>query len=485
MEIGDPENNAYAYRQENRKGSIPCSVFLFLALLVSANILLAQKSNSGAPPATKGAAVSPELSRSVREYGAKGDGMSDDYAAIHAAVDALGSGGGTLHFPPGSYRIGRASGRLLFNGGLEIAGLHNITVDFAPGAQIYMDNINPSTGLGDQLHGILISRGATHIRLINPKVVWHWQDGKVKRSIGDCIRVFGGKDSSSSDVVDDVLIQGGHFEQCPGNGVQTLGATRVKIFGNTIESTGGDGINANAGNQITIQNNTITSSGDDAIGLIVYYDPQKLCLTNDCGWGFNSSDIKSWNLNDSAVTGNTARFCIGGIHTSGVYNVAVTGNTIENSRLVGLTDVSDKTGSIACGGVFACPLMASKGVTFTGNRVTGTRLGILVQSYNSTLSDSDDWIFHDVTFVNNTIQDTPANEDSIRVWTARGVHFKGHKVTATKNNSGIRLYEAADSTVIDMTLSGTGTGNAILIGSKTYTNFVNLVRTNSKGEPSP
>lgn len=41
---------------------------------------------------------------SVTEYGAKGDGTSDDTASIQKAVD---SGGGGLHFPKGTYRITR------------------------------------------------------------------------------------------------------------------------------------------------------------------------------------------------------------------------------------------------------------------------------------------------------------------------------------------------------------------------------------------
>jgi hypothetical protein len=71
---------------------------------------------SGGPgPATAGAilpagpdgddraALGPTLD--VRRYGAKGNGQADDTAAIQAAIDAAGRGGGTLVFPPGTYLV--------------------------------------------------------------------------------------------------------------------------------------------------------------------------------------------------------------------------------------------------------------------------------------------------------------------------------------------------------------------------------------------
>jgi pectate lyase-like protein len=48
-------------------------------------------------------AVSNEIS--VKSFGAKGDGQADDASAIRAAIDAVPVGG-SLDFPPGTYRIG-------------------------------------------------------------------------------------------------------------------------------------------------------------------------------------------------------------------------------------------------------------------------------------------------------------------------------------------------------------------------------------------
>lgn len=56
-------------------------------------------------PAAIGAVALDSLAINVKDHGAKGDGVTDDRAAIASAIAAQPPVGGTLYFPPGTYMI--------------------------------------------------------------------------------------------------------------------------------------------------------------------------------------------------------------------------------------------------------------------------------------------------------------------------------------------------------------------------------------------
>jgi hypothetical protein len=72
----------------------------------------------------------------VKGYGAVGNGATDDRAAILSAEAAMGVGGGTLFFPPGTYRIATSltllpTTNLFFPGGAVLAPAAGTTVRIA------------------------------------------------------------------------------------------------------------------------------------------------------------------------------------------------------------------------------------------------------------------------------------------------------------------------------------------------------------------
>jgi hypothetical protein len=59
----------------------------------------------------------------VRNYGATGDGETDDTSAIQDAIDdAFAAGGGVVHFPPGDYKVGGTGLCLLLKSGVHLRG---------------------------------------------------------------------------------------------------------------------------------------------------------------------------------------------------------------------------------------------------------------------------------------------------------------------------------------------------------------------------
>lgn len=75
----------------------------------------------GLPEAAQAAGLTPVTAYSVKDYGAVGNGTTDDRAAIQAALDAVGTVGGAVFFPPGDYVV---SGPLAPKASTLIFGSH-------------------------------------------------------------------------------------------------------------------------------------------------------------------------------------------------------------------------------------------------------------------------------------------------------------------------------------------------------------------------
>ncbi|HQX49957.1 MAG TPA: glycosyl hydrolase family 28-related protein [Planctomycetaceae bacterium] len=73
---------------------------LFLSLIIATTSLSAEPADPFSDGTPESAATT-----SVKDFGARGDGVADDTAAIQSAIDSVANQGGTLLFPPGNYLV--------------------------------------------------------------------------------------------------------------------------------------------------------------------------------------------------------------------------------------------------------------------------------------------------------------------------------------------------------------------------------------------
>ena len=152
---------------------------------------------SGAPAGCTNAPAS-RLTVNVRDKGAKGDGRTDDAAAIQRAIDEVGGKGGTVFVPDGTYMVDGigpnritlknrmtfklspgATLRTIPNGEthsavLTIAGVSNVTVT---GGTLEGDRDRHQGTTGEWGHGIRVELGAQQISISEITIKDMWGDG--------------------------------------------------------------------------------------------------------------------------------------------------------------------------------------------------------------------------------------------------------------------------------------------------------------------
>jgi Pectate lyase superfamily protein len=184
------------------------SAVLFGALL-SAGLILAPGAGAqqiapreGAPPASAPRACetapASSLVVSVKEKGAKGDGRTDDTAAIQAAIDAVAGTGGTVLVPGGTYMVSAVGKRRVTLGSdmtlklastailkaiptsskkysvLAISGVSNVTVS---GGTLEGEREAHLGRSGEAGMGIRIDRGAKQVTIRGVTSKKMWGDG--------------------------------------------------------------------------------------------------------------------------------------------------------------------------------------------------------------------------------------------------------------------------------------------------------------------
>ena len=279
---------------------------------------------------------------SATDFGAVGDGGTDNTAALQRAFDYAKANNMQVYIQPGNYMhsgVVRADSIVVFGGGDET----QLIAVTAGQEALVLTGQNPAL-YNVQMAGVALSR------LDNNELA--------QVLVQD----------ASGFTVENV-----HVVSSSSVGIFTIGGTNGSILHNTIERTLADGIYTTvASSHVTVANNLTIATGDDAISVSSYTgDPD---YTHDITIK-NNTVIGNWELrkitvngghnitiSDNYIDGGTAGVAVGSESewgTRDVYDVLVTGNTIQHTTFTG-------EGTIG-GGASLYSNVGAADLTLTGN----------------------------------------------------------------------------------------------------------------------
>ncbi len=395
----------------------------------------------------------------VKDYGAVGDGITDDSAAIKAAQAALTSGE-RLYFPAGDYRF--AQQNPAGNAAILIKGLSNVTVEFQPGARLLMDNLN-AAGNGTS-HGIRVEGSASNVTILNATIEWTTRPSN--RSFGDGISVLGWPSDSpppagwsgSTGTVSNVSIINVRVVNSPQAGVVVMGSSDVTVTNLTAVGTLADGLHLNANRRVTVNGLVAQNTGDDGLAFVTYYDPSQPWTYGPTDGPFNQSGVGEWNNSGSTatnitVTGGRAN----GFRVQGGYDIKISDVTVTDKEL------GFQVNSAIATGPGDWTSLASRNIDISNVTINGAQTGVVLATNN--ISGTEDpmwWDFSGVVISDVTINDsknwslaveTPATQTSrFAGVTLRNIYAETGDVPTGGGNGGILLASLRDAVIDNVRL---------------------------------
>ena len=278
----------------------------------------------------------------VRDFGAKGDGVAKDTAAIQKAIDAAGKqGGGTVLVPPGKY----------LSGTIHLKSY--VTLHLDNGATILASTDNGDFDAYETLPFQSVSDEETtffHYGLVTAENVHHIAITGQGTIDGNRSRRHGPK-TVSIKLCQYVTIRGITVQNSPNYSISFWGTDYIDIDGVTILNGYADGIDPDSSRYIRISNCYIDAR-DDAIcpkaspsmGMETRRNVEHLVVTN-CITRTNCNNFKfgtesSWDLKDVAVSNITmmprenGRRPLSGISLEAVDGANINGVVISNISMV-------------------------------------------------------------------------------------------------------------------------------------------------------
>lgn len=319
----------------------------------------------------------------VRDFGAAGDGVADDFAAIRRAVSAL-EAGAELYFPAGTYRAA-TRGTVV-----HVIGLSDLAVRFAPDARLLMDNLD-AQGRGSG-HAFSFRGPARGLILEGLRIEWKTKPNK--RSHGDGIRIDGPagfQGPSAQRTLKDISITNCHIKKAPQTGMVLMGCSNIVIDDIELADTHADGIHLNACQHYRVSNVTGLRLGDDNVALVTYYRPatDNFCLSGRKGGPYTQPALGEWSNYHGVVKNvrTSEKTRANGLRIAGALDVKVEQIQATKKKAAIIVDAGRK------GNTFGWEYQASRQITVRGVDARECHVGVHIMTFNVLPVDALFWDF--------------------------------------------------------------------------------------------
>ncbi|MBD9601061.1 right-handed parallel beta-helix repeat-containing protein [Pseudomonas sp. PDM10] len=370
----------------------------------------------------------------VQNFGAKGDGITDDTAAIQSAIDAAAAaGGGQVYMPTGTYIVSGgvepSDGCLMLKSNVYLYGdgMGATTVKVADGSDTKITGVIRSA-YGEETHDF----GVSNLTI----------DGNRDHTTGKIDGWFNGYIPGQAGYDSNVTLDSVEIKDCSGYGFDPHEQTVNMVIKNSVSHGNGlDGFVADFLSDSTFENNV--AYDNDRHGFNVVTSTHDFTMTNNVAYDNGGNGIVVQRGSEDIPSPSNITITGGEVYGNGAEGVLI---KMSSEVTVSGVDIHDNTSA-------GIRIYGSNHVEIIDNTLSNNSLGnpvpeIIIQSYNDTLGVSGKYFNGS----DNTIQGNIITGSNLSTY---GV--------AERNEDGTDR-----NAIIGNTISHTSNGATLVYGDGSY-----------------